>query len=310
MTAKQFSEESYKRETLKNQNVEIAVLPRIGANLVSLKVDDREFVHFDKKTIHPGGDFTGSFMMFPTPCRLTDSKYTFDGKEIKQRKNGEDVFIHGLVRDEPFDFTRTQDSMACTIKIDKDHPVYEGYPFPCVFSLTFSLLENGAQLTFEYENTGTQDTPFGFGIHGYWAIPGERKDVYIQVPCDQALELVDLIPTGNTESVEGTNLDLRTFTSLENLYIDNAFYGRDPQGTQAIQYRDLGLQFTLQSSEIFEHMIAYAPQGAPFVCMENLTCTPDAPNVFAKGKEKVSGLKVVSPGGKLKGTVKYLVTKI
>ena len=33
--------------------------------------------------------------MFPTPCRLTDCKYVFDGREVLQRKGGEDVDIHG-----------------------------------------------------------------------------------------------------------------------------------------------------------------------------------------------------------------------
>ncbi len=166
------------------------------------------------------------------------------------------------------------------------------------------------QISFEYENTGSTNAPFGYGLHPFWRIPGDRKDTWVQIPCDKTLELVNLIPTGNTCSVDGTDLDFRTCRSLEGIDIDNAFWGRDISSEQAIEHRGCGIKILLESSEIFEHMIAYAPAGEPFVCMENLTCTPDAPNVYARGKEKVSGLKVVSPGQTIQGWVRYTVTDL
>ena len=310
MCAKSFSDELFLAEKLENERVQLQVLPRLGANLVSLKVDGQEFIYLDKKELRSDGDFTGCFMMFPTPCRLTDAKYTFAGKEIHQKKHGEVIDIHGLIRDEEFKVARTAERLVCSIEIDQKHPVYEGYPFPCIFSLEFGLLESGAEVKFKFENTGTEDAPFGFGLHAYWRIPNERKDVFIQVPCDKALELVNLIPTGNTVDVEGTELDLRSFRTLEGIDIDMAFWGKIPGSVHGIQYKDLGKQLKLDSSNIFEHMITYAPEGEPFVCMENLTCTPDAPNVYAKGKGEVSGLKVVSPGQTIEGSVKYIVTDL
>ena len=301
-------------ETLKasagGHSVEIGVLPRMGANLTSLKVDGQEYIYFSKEKYVDEDCITGCFMMFPTPCRLTDATYTFGGKKVKQTKHDKDVFIHGLIRDEVFAVSRDKDSLTFSIEIDKKHPVYEGYPFPCRFSLKFSPLQRGVQIQFKYENTGTEASPFGFGLHAFWQIPNKREDVFVKVPCDQILELVNLIPTGNTSPVKGTKLDFREFTSLGGVDIDNAFWGRDPKGEHAIEYHDLGKKVTLESSEIFEHMIAYAPAGAPFVCMENLTCCPDAPNVFARGKEKVSGLKVVSPGQTLEGWVRYIVSDL
>ena len=295
----------------KGHSVEIEVLPRLGANLTSFKVDGRQLTFFSKEKLLEENFYSGCFMMFPTPCRLTDAKYSFQGKQIRQTKHGEEVFIHGLVRDEAFEVaSRSNDSLLCSIEIDKNHPVFEGYPFPCRFSLEFGLLERGLQIKFKYENTGTEDAPFGFGLHAFWRIPGKREDVFVQVPCEQILELVNLIPTGNTSPVEGTDLDLRSFRCLGELDIDNAFWGRDTSSEQAVQYRDLGIKLTLESSEVFEHMIAYAPAGKPFVCMENLTCCPDAPNVYARGKREVSGLKVISPGQTIEGVVKYLVTDL
>lgn len=315
MCANTFTEQVFEPEQLASEQnghrVEVEVLSRLGANLASFKVDGRELIYFDKdRLIEDPAFYSGCFMMFPTPCRLTDAKYSFGGTEIHQTKGGQVVSIHGLIRDERFSVSRGANSLTCRIDIDKGHPVYEGYPFCCSFSLDFALLERGLQITFSYENKDSKDAPFGFGLHPFWRILAERKDVFIQVPCDQTLELVKLIPTGNTESVEGTNLDIRKFRSLRGLFIDNAFWHRDPGGEQAIEYRDLGEKLTLESSDIFEHMIAYSPEGEPFVCMENLTCCPDAPNVYAKGNKEVSGLQVVGPGQSLSGWVKYVVSDL
>jgi len=42
----------------------------------------------------------------------------------------------------------------------------------------------------------------------------------------------------------------------------------------------------------------------------NLTASPDAHNLFAKGFEKESGLIVVPPGGESRGWVRYALEKI
>lgn len=300
----------FQSEKLANKRVEIEILPNLGANLSSFKVDGQQLIYVKKELEADNILPNGCFMMFPTPCRLTGAKYNFQGKVIRQNKNGNPVAIHGLVRNEPFTIAKNIDTLTASIKIDKNHPVFQGYPFNCVFSLEFHLLERGLQITFTFENTDDCDAPFGFGLHPFWLIPGQRKDVLIQVPCDKALELVNLIPTGNANPVAGTDLDLRKFRSLEGINIDNAFWGRNKSSEQGLIFKDLGKKLTLESDDVFEHMIAYAPAGQSFVCLENLTCTPDAPNLYDKGKKEISGLKVVAPGKKLTGRVKYIISDL
>ena len=45
-----------------------------------------------------------------------------------------------------------------------------------------------------------------------------------------------------------------------------------------------------------KHLICYSPAGKPFVCVENLSCAPDAQNLYAKGFAELSGLSIVAPG--------------
>ena len=294
----------------KGQQVKIEILPQLGANLSSFEIDGREFIYFSKEELIKNNEYTGCFNMFPTPCRLFESRYNFEGKEIKQRKHGKDIFIHGLIRDEVFSCSKTEDSIICVLEVDKNHPVYEGYPFSCRLTFKYTILENGLEIKFIYENTGDSSAPFGYGLHPFWKIPGRREDVFIKIPCSHIMELVDLIPTGKTLPVDGTKYDLRTFRSLGDVNIDNVFVGRDMKDKQAIEFRDTGIRLTLDASENFTHMIAYTPLEKPFVCMENLTCAPNAVNLLQKVEERVSGLIKVAPKAKIEGWVRYIVEKI
>ena len=84
MCARGFSEKVFQAEKVSNQRVEIEVLPRLGANLTSFKVDGQQLTYFDKEKLLAEDFYSGCFMMFPTPCRLTDSQYNFQGKHIRQ----------------------------------------------------------------------------------------------------------------------------------------------------------------------------------------------------------------------------------
>ncbi len=291
----------------KEHRIKIGILPLLGANLSSFEVDEREFIYFSKEELIEGGEHTGCFNMFPTPCRLQGSKYNFNGKEIRQRKNGEDIFIHGLIRDEEFSCLKTEDTIRCTLEADKNHPVYEGYPFPFRLTFSYTPVENGLEIKFTYENMGDSPSPFGYGLHPFWKIHGRRENVFIKIPCSHIMELADLVPTGKISPVDGTGYDLRTFRSLAEVDIDNVFMGRDITDKQVIEFRDAGIRLTLDASENFTHMIAYTPLEEPFLCMENLTCSPNAPNLYHMGAKHASGLTVVAPGNKIEGWVKYIV---
>lgn len=294
----------------KEHRIKIEVLPLLGANLSSFEVDGREFIYFSREEITEGNGHTGCLNMFPTPCRLQGSRYNFAGKEIRQRKKGKDVFIHGLVKDEEFQCLKTEDVIRCTLKVDKNHPVYEGYPFPFRLTLNYTPVENGLEIGFTYENMGESSSPFGYGLHPFWKIHGWREDTFIKVPCSHIMELVELVPTGKISHVDGTRYDLRTFCSLADVDIDNVFMGRDMTDEQVIEFRDIGIRLMLDASENFSHMIAYTPSGEPFLCMENLTCSPNAPNLYCKDREDVSGLITVAPGANVEGWVKYIIEEI
>ena len=297
----------YFEADVNGHNVVAGVQPRCGANLVSLKVDGREYLYYDGEALlGPEEAFSGCFIMFPTPCRIPDGTYEFQGRTVTQRKAGRLIDIHGLVRDEPFQADTASGDIRFVLDITPDHPVHEGFPFPGRLSVALKLVECGLEYSFCFENRGDSPAPVGFGLHPFWLVPGRREDVYISVPCEQAMLMENLIPNGKAEPVAGTPLDLRESRSLAELDLDNVFIGRIPGEPATVEHRDVGKRVTLRADEVFSHQIAYSPPGKPFVCVENLTCAPNAVNL-QDAPQDVSGFRVVGPGESLSGTTRFIV---
>jgi len=283
------------------------VIPGVGANLISFTVDGVELIYWDEPGFLTGDTFTGAFTMFPTPCRLDNCSYEFEGRKIVQKKGGEQVFIHGLVRDEVMQFENDGSSVTSWIDITPDHPVYEGFPFRCRFSVTHALGEDSLTVSFTLENRDTRNIPFGYGIHPFWRLQGDRKNVTVRVPCDYILDLENLVPTGGVTPVAGTALDLRGGKSLENFFIDNAFWKREPGDSAELTLKAIGKAIVYEAGDNFPHMIVYAPEGKPFVCVENLTTCPNAPNLVTAGHGEVANMLTAAPGQTVEGWIKYTI---
>ncbi|MEW6755455.1 MAG: aldose 1-epimerase [Candidatus Latescibacterota bacterium] len=285
------------------------ITPGVGANLVSFQVDGTELIHWDEAGFLSGESFTGAFTMFPTPCRLDNCAYEFEGRRIVQSKGGEKVFIHGLVRDEAFGFRHEGARLTSWIDVTPSHPVHEGFPFSCRFGVTHALEESGLTVSFTLENRDRRNIPFGYGIHPFWRLHGERRDVRVRVPCDHILDLQNLVPTGGCTPVQGTPLDLRAGRSLEGFYIDNAFWPRRPGETAELSLPSIGRRIVFSASDNFPHMIVYAPEGRPFVCVENLTTCPNAPNLVSAGHGEMANMLVAAPGQTVEGWVRYSIAQ-
>lgn len=283
------------------------VLPGLGANLVSFTVDGTELLHWDEPAFLAGESFTGAFTMFPTPCRLANCAYPFEGRTIVQAKYGEKVFIHGLLRDEAMACRNEGDRVVSWLDIAPGHPVYEGFPFRCRFTVTHALAGDALTIGFALENRDAGNIPFGYGIHTYWRIIGGRAAMRVQLPCDFTLDLEQLVPTGGVTPVAGTPLDLRAGKTLDDFYIDNAFWPRRPGMTAELAFGALNTAIRFDASDNVPHMIVYAPESQPFVCVENLTSSPNAPNLAAAGHGAVANLLVAAPGETVEGWIRYTV---
>src|SRR5207248_3053871 len=110
-------------------------------------------------------DFTGNFVLWPLPNRMRDKRYIYEDQsyslEELKRPQGNNVLIHGLVFDRPWQYEQPlvgQDSATVKTYIDigPESPFYQGYPFASRLSLTYTLTKNSVTITYNVQNKGSK----------------------------------------------------------------------------------------------------------------------------------------------------------
>jgi aldose 1-epimerase len=231
-----------------------------------------------------------------------------------QRRSGRDIYEHGLAHLESWEFeppTAGADAARFAAWLDcrPGSPMFEAFPFPHRITLVFTLTARGICVEYAIENRGTEELPFGFGLHPYFVKLDGDGETFVSLPAASVMEATpDLLPTGRLLDVAGTGFDLRQPVAVGTLDLDHVFTGIEAGRHARVEYRAHRLAIDLEATEDFTHLVLYTPRGERFFCLENQTCSTDAHNLSARGFEDVSGLKTVAPGAVRRGSVRYAVS--
>ena len=164
------------------------------------------------------------------------------------------------------------------------------------------MKEDAVIWSYEVENQGVRELPYGIAIHPYFSKRGQK--VTITVPADSVMEMTEeKIPTGKVIPVGETVPDLRQPTAVDELNLDHVFTDRHKGECAVISYEDCTV--SLKATEEFGHIVVFTPE-APFFCIENQSCSTDCFNLYAKGFEEESGLLTVKPGEKRGGAIQFI----
>jgi aldose 1-epimerase len=294
---------------LRHSDREARIAPEAGANLFSFKVGGQELLLQPPKLADLAQQRAGMPVLFPTPNRVRDATMTFEGQTFHFKPNNQKNFIHGLARDRPWTvkpLDKGRPSATLVLDWDERQPEWSAFPIKHRVTLTYALSAGGLKITYQVDNLDRR-LPYGFGLHPYFRIPGERKDVTITVPLAERMEAVELLPTGKLLPVAGTPFDLRRPTSLEGLALDDVYFGLTPATRPRFRHAS-GLEVTLTASKEFTHMVVFTPKGRPLFALEDQTCSTDAVNLWAQGKKRESHLLVVEPGRSGRGQVDWTIT--
>lgn len=290
------------------------VLPGGGANLFSFSFGGEELLaQGDLADVAQGR--TGTPVLFPSPNRVKDATFTFGGRTFTFTPNNGKNFIHGLVRNRAFAFDPPRaDARGAEVKTrlawTEEQPDFDRFPIPHVLTITYRLERDGLRIAYEVVNTSKEKLPFGFALHPYFRIPGERKDVFVRVPAPTRMEAVEKLPTGKLVPVAGTPYDLRKPVSLEGLDLDDVYFGITPQAPPAFEWRDKGIGLSFAGTKDFTHLVIFTPPGRAFFCLENQTASTDAHNLHAQGRVREAHLQIVAPGKKASGHVFWRPTRL
>ncbi len=297
-----------------NDKKEIWVIPGHGMNLCKYKANSLRIIEFNPDELRE--NFYGTPLLYPTPNRVCQGKFTYNGKEYPQIKNGRPVTIHGLLHNEPFKgakIDRSEDSISVSafVDFDKKNHLYEIFPFDHRLHIKYTLDASGVLFEYEIENREKeQSVPFGIAIHPYFAKIDGDEGTYIKAPFNKVYETTgDLLPTGRLLELSGET-DLTDFRPVGSLKLDTVFTDNINKGPAVIKYVKSGVQITLESSNDFTHMVVYTPPGKNYFCLENQTCATNAHNLYDQGMADISGLKFVEPMSRFEGFVRFVTTKI
>ncbi len=291
--------------------MEARVIPGFGANLCRFSVGGRNVIDFDRGLLL-ARDFTGTPVLYPTPNRVRNGVFRWQGKDYRQCRGGKPVLEHGLVHTEAWEAGEpvadgSGARMEAWLDFAEGGTLFESFPFPHRLGLSFLLTARGITITYTINNAGRQPLPFGFGLHPYFMKLSGDEGTRVTLPADAVMETTpDLLPTGRLESVAGTVFDLRTPVPLSVLDMDHVFT-RLSAGKYAVIRYDDGLEIELEATPDFTHLILYTPPGERFFCLENQTCSTDAHNLSDRGFGVESGLKTVQPGAVHSGSVTYAI---
>ena len=297
-----------------DRNLEAWIAPSHGSNLCRLSAGGKNIIDFEPELLAKS-DFTGTPVLYPTPNRVRNGVFRYQGKAYAQVKRGVTIYEHGLVHNEPWQSQQPEVKAASVdlktwIDFDKTSAVFEAFPFTHRLALEFCLTEIGMKVTYTIENKDDQAIPFGFGLHPYFMKLSGDEGTCVELPANYVMDYTsDCLPTGLLIKVAGTIYDLRQKIKIGALDLDHVFTGRVDGRCAKIYYATLGMRVKLVTTHDFSHLVLYSPRGAAYFCLENQTCSTDAHNLSDRDFKKESGLKFVLPGKIQTGSVTYQITK-
>ncbi len=304
-----------------SRNMMVSIAPDLGSNMFRFRAGEYDIIYSDADLLQQK-DFTGNFVLWPLPNRITDKRYAYQGQtyslEGLKRPQGNEVLIHGLVFDRPWQYAMPESkhhsiSVKTHIDITPESPFYQEYPFDSRLSLTYTLTNNGVTVTYHVQNNGSKDMPFGFGLHPYFSILSGKDDTLVSIPATYVMEADDeLLPTGRLLDVRGMMygmFDLREPVPIAHLKLDHVYTGLHKSESAVIEYRKQAMRLRIQASPEFTHMVIYTPteDDVPFFCLENQTCSTDAINLHHRGLQEMAHLLELRPGESSSGFIQYLI---
>jgi aldose 1-epimerase len=295
--------------TLRVGKTEVDVVPEAGCNVASVRIGSQEFLRQAPSMADLRGTKFGVPVLYPSPNRVRDAHFRFDGRDYRFTPNRGKNFLHGLVHSvawlvvEPRERNdrRGVDPPACELECELPFapgtPRFELFPHPHVLRLTIRVVDRMVTWIYTVDNTrGLSRVPFGFGLHPWFAYLGPREETFLSVPASHWMEAIDLLPTGRLVPIEESGRDIRTPKALASLDLDDVFWGVDSDKPSVIEHPGAWARIELSATPDFTHAVVFTPKDRDGFCIENQTCSTDAHNLAERELASAAHLQVVEPG--------------
>jgi len=243
---------------LRNKDYVIQV-DSLGAELKSVLYKDEEYLYQgDTKYWH-----RSSPVLFPIVGRLKNNNYRYKNKNYT-------LPIHGFARHSEFTLkieNENENETSLTFILKENTQSLKHYPFSFLLCITYTLHENGFELS--YEVSSQEALLFSLGAHPAFLLKASIDDTYIEFEKKETADLLCL------------NLDYGCIGSKKNNYLNssrlklhNDIFAQDALIFKNLNSKKVSLKNGINEKSInvafdgFEYLAFWAPVDAPFVCIE------------------------------------------
>ncbi len=283
---------------LKNNKVQLGILPELGASLSFLKYMQNNTVRDILRPLETGGKVDANnaslFPMIPFCGRIRGGSFVYFGITRKMAKNHTGIVdpIHGDGWKSVWQVQSQQDDkIVLTLTHDKDKG---GFPFSYNAELSYTLKKTRLEIEMKITNPGPLPMPCGMGIHPFFVKTKEVElDFVTQMVWSNESDPIFDKPyeTPSTWQFQGGR-------PLKNAVFDTCFDGFD--GKASILYPDTGITVNIEADNQFKHVVLYAPRGKNFFCLEPVSNAINAFNLAANGTIG-TGMKSIGPEQSMSG---------
>lgn len=231
-------------------------------------------------------------VLFPIVGQLKGNEYQYKGDPYSLPR-------HGFAREKEFTVAAQANDLI-TFTLRSDAATLAVYPFPFLFSISYSLLHDELVTTYQVQNKGEEDMLFSVGGHPAFNVPlvegTTYSDYYLQFDQEEQAGRWPISREGLIENGPHPLLQAsRRLPLTKELFAKDAVvfkYLRSDAVQLLSEKTPHGLEFSFHE---FPFLGIWAAPGADFVCIEPWCGIADS--VDASGElENKEGINRLGPG--------------
>ncbi|PRA26200.1 aldose epimerase family protein [Pseudomonas poae] len=254
--------------TLHNEVWSLELLPQWGGRVASLRAGELQvFTPLKADSFDPlNWPRGGAYPLLPYSNRLRNARLTHAGivHALPAHPAARPHTLHGVSHTLPWDVIEHSATHAL-LAVDYSG---EHWPWPVRFQQRFELDGNRVHLQLSVTNLGHTSMPAGLGLHPYFQ---RHHGMTVQFAPARAWDIdADYLPTGTVREL-GEPVVLPADVAHE-----VAVYGSGWDGRLQLDYAEG--RVLLVAEQPLEHLVVFAPPGAPYLCLEPVSHVADAFN--------------------------------
>lgn len=274
--------------TISNEYLK-ASISEIGAELKSLKMDDKEYIWTGDPAIWK----SSCPLLFPVCGGMKGDKYTYKGKEYPMTR-------HGFVRTLPFEVESVADTQAVFLH-RSDEKTKQMYPFDYELRVRYTLSERSVKIEYLVKNLGSETMYFSIGSHEGYFTPEGVEDYDVVFPQNETLNSQILCGVLVSNQQMPIIREQNYLPIYEKYFMIDTLVFKDLKSRSAtLRNRKTGRAIRVDFPDAKYFMVWHKP-GAPYLCLEPWNGIGDSLDCSGRIEEK-EGINTLPAGQEYKNT--------